>query len=94
MTKLLKDKKNKIYKHYDEVRVIYKSILSLELQDLIKECNQYSVRITHTNLYGLDMIIDDLLRQKCIENDIPIEYEDDIYFGVEYDLNEGLFSNI
>lgn len=82
-----------IEKNVEEVRNIYEEILSLDLQELIMKCHKYEVRIKNNNLHGLDMVIDELLREICRERNIPTEYENDLYFGVEYDLNQSIWFN-
>jgi len=82
-----------IEKNVEKVRNIYEEILSLDLQELITKCHKYEVRIKNNNLHGLDMVIDELLREICRERNIPTEYENDLYFGVEYDLNQSIWFN-
>tara|TARA_R110000744_G_C19101143_1_gene533569 strand:+ start:363 stop:623 length:261 start_codon:yes stop_codon:yes gene_type:complete len=82
-----------INKNVEEVRSIYADILSLNLQELIIKCREYEINIKYNNLHGLDMVIDELLRKICSERNIPTEYENDLYFGVEYDLNQSLWFN-
>ena len=82
-----------INKNVKEVTSIYADILSLNLQELIIKCREYEINIKYNNLHGLDMVIDELLRKICSERNIPTQYEDDLYFGVEYDLNQSIWFN-
>lgn len=82
-----------INKNVEEVRSIYADILSLNLQELIIKCREYEINIKYNNLHGLDMVIDELVRKICSERNIPTLYEDDLYFGVEYDLNQSIWFN-
>ena len=76
--------KNKDY--HNEVKYIYDTIMKYNLTQLIREANRLGVRTNTTNVYGMGMIIDDMMRVVCKNKNIPTLIDDDIYFGVSDEL--------
>ena len=76
--------KNKDY--HNEVKYIYDTIMKYNLTELIREANRLGVRTNTTNVYGMGMIIDDMMRVICKNKNIPTLIDDDIYFGVSDEL--------
>ena len=76
--------KNKDY--HNEVKYIYDTIMKYNLTELIREANRLGVRTNTTNVYGMGMIIDDMMRVVCKNKNIPTLIDDDIYFGVSDEL--------
>ena len=56
------------------------------LAELLREANRLGVRTNSTNVYGMGMIIDDMMRVICKNKNIPTLIDDDIYFGVSDEL--------
>jgi len=73
------------------VNDIYDEIMSLNLDQFVLQCHKYKIRYKFNTMYGIDGVIDDLLREKCYENNIPLEKNDDLYFGVELNTGNGLW---
>ena len=76
--------KNKNYNN--EVEDIYEKIMRYTLTELLREANRLGVRTNSTNVYGMGMIIDDMMRVICKNKNIPTLIDDDIYFGVSDEL--------
>ena len=76
--------KNKNYNN--EVKYIYDTIMKYNLTELIREANRLGVRTNTTNVYGMGMIIDDMIRVICKNKNIPTLIDDDIYFSVSDEL--------
>ena len=77
---------NKNKNYHNEVKYIYDTIMKYNLTELIREANRLGVRTNTTNVYGMGMIIDDMMRVVCKNKNIPTLIDDDIYFGVSDEL--------
>ena len=52
---------NKNKNYHNEVKYIYDTIMKYNLTELIREANRLGVRTNTTNVYGMGMIIDDMM---------------------------------